>query len=286
MARNEWVVTVTEADFEAEVVERSRQVPVVLDFWAPWCGPCRTLGPLLEQLAAESAGGFVLAKVNVDENQGLAAQFQVDGIPAVFAVRDAKVVDGFTGLLPEEQLRQFIAGLAPSESDKLLSDAASKETADPAAAEAGYRAALAADAGNEVVRVGLARVLLGGAGREAEAGELLRGIESGEHAPEAERLRRVLQVREASHTDADLSAARAAVDADAESAEARYRLGAVLAARGDYPAALESLLTAAERDKKLAGAAVRELMVTVFHIIGVRSELADEYRDKLRALLY
>ena len=134
--------------------------------------------------------------------------------------------------------------------------------------------------------MGLARVLLLQPGRETEAVELLHGIEAGAFAPEAERLRRVLQLREAPHADTDLEAARAAVASSPDAADARQRLGAVLAARGEYPAALEALIGAAERDKALAAGAVRELMVTIFHIIGVRSELADTYRDRLRGLLY
>jgi len=284
MSQSPWVVDVTEADFQEQIVERSKQQPVVIDFWAPWCGPCRALGPMLEALAEESAGGFLLAKVNVDENPNLAGEFNVSGIPAVFAVRDATVIDGFSGLMPEDKLRQFLAGLSPSEAEALTTQGLAKEGDDVRGAEEAYRAALAADAQQEAARIGLARVLLGGEGREAEAEELIRGIEVGPHVEEAERLRRVLQLRQPRHDESELTEARSGVGAN--TAEAYLRLGAVLAGRGEYVPALDALLAAAERDKKLAANEVRELMVSIFHIIGVRSETADEYRDKLRALLY
>jgi putative thioredoxin len=285
MPQSPWVIDATEADFQEQVVERSKQVPVVIDFWAPWCGPCRALGPVLEKLADESAGGFVLAKVNVDENPNLAGEFGVSGIPAVFAVRDAAVIDGFAGLMPEEQLREFLARLTPTEMDALAAQGLAKEGDDVRGAEEAYRAALAAEASHEAARVGLARVLLVGEGREEEATELLRGIDVGPHAEEAERLRRVLALRGGRHDDSALAEATAA-SRSADTATAHLRLGQVLAARGEYEPALRALLAAAERDKKLAANEVRELMVAIFHVVGVRSELADEYRDKLRALLY
>jgi putative thioredoxin len=286
MAGSPWVVDVTADNFDQQVVERSRERPVVIDFWAPWCGPCRALGPVLERLAAEKDGAFLLAKVNTDESPELAGAFQVSGIPAVFAVRDGKLIDRFEGLLPEEEVRRFIDRLLPSATEQQAAGALELEGRDPAAAEAAYRQLLAADPGNTAARVGLARVLLAADGREAEAAELLGPVDSGDDAEEAERLRTVIALREVSHADADLAAARSAVAANPDDAEARYRLGRVLAARGKYQPAMDELLAAAERDKALGGSAVRELLLKVFTVIGSRSPDADEYRRKLQNMLY
>ncbi|HUP70290.1 MAG TPA: thioredoxin [Acidimicrobiales bacterium] len=107
------MVDVTDATFDQDVIERSRQVPVIVDLWAEWCGPCKTLGPILEKVVAEAEGRVALAKVDIEANRGLAASFRVQSIPAVFAIRDGQVVDQFVGALPEAQVRQFVERVAP-----------------------------------------------------------------------------------------------------------------------------------------------------------------------------
>jgi putative thioredoxin len=147
-------IDVTDATFPTEVVERSKQVPVVVDLWAEWCGPCKTLGPILEKVVDETGGKVVLAKVDVDTNQQTAAAFQVQGIPAVYALKDGKVVDGFVGAQPEANVREFVAGLLPTEEEDALAGLLA------AGDEASLRQVLAVEPGHEQAVVALAELLV------------------------------------------------------------------------------------------------------------------------------
>ena len=167
---------VTDATFERDVVERSSTVAVVVDLWAAWCGPCRTLGPILEKVVAETEGAVELAKVDVDANPGVAAAFQVQSIPAVFAVKDGQVVDSFIGALPEAQVRQFVERLAPPKREAdLLADKGD---------EASLRAALELEPAHPVAAVALAQLLVD-RGQSEEALALLARV------PETADVRRV-----------------------------------------------------------------------------------------------
>jgi putative thioredoxin len=174
-------IDVTDATFPAEVVERSKQVPVVVDLWADWCGPCKTLGPILEQVIDETGGKVVLAKVDIEANRQTAAAFQVQSIPAVYALKDGKVIDGFIGAQPEANVRQFVAGLLPSEEEDQLA------TLVAAGDEASLRQALTIEPGHEGAVVALAELLVrrGGEEDKAEALALLERI------PESAETRRV-----------------------------------------------------------------------------------------------
>lgn len=169
---------VTDATFTTEVVERSHTVAVVVDLWAPWCGPCKTLGPILEQAVAATGGAVELAKVNVDDNPQTAQAFQVQSIPAVYAMRDGKVVDGFIGAQGEAAVAEFVQGLIPTEQESEV------EALVAAGDESSLRRALELDADHEGAVVGLADLLVAD-GRGEEALELLERI------PETAEVRRV-----------------------------------------------------------------------------------------------
>jgi putative thioredoxin len=174
-------IDVTDATFGTEVIERSRSVPVVVDLWAEWCGPCRTLGPIIEQVVDETQGQVVLAKVDVDANRQVAEAFQVQGIPAVYALRDGKVVDGFVGAQPEAVVREFVDRLLPTEEE----DAAAKLLAQ--GDEASLRQVLDAEPGHPDAIVRLAELLVG-RGDEAATSEALALLE---RIPESAETRRV-----------------------------------------------------------------------------------------------
>jgi putative thioredoxin len=286
VANSQWVVEVSAEQFQDQVIAQSQQRPVVVDFWAPWCGPCRSLGPKLEALAVERNGGFLLAKVNTDENPELAQAFQVSGIPAVFAIREGKLIDQFTGVIPNEELQAFIDRLIPSEEEKKVATAHELESQDPKAALKMYRDLLAGDPDNVAIRVGLARMLLMTPGNEGEAHTLLTGVSFDDFITEATRLRTILHLRETPHTDTDLDSARKKSASNPKDAGVQYELGAILASRGEYISALDALLAAAENDRNLGREKVRELMLKIFEVIGPRSPEADQYRKRLQLLLY
>ena len=171
-------VDVTDATFTTEVIERSRQVAVVVDLWAPWCGPCRTLGPIIEKVVDETAGDVVLVKVNIDENPQVAAAFQVQSIPAVYALRDGVVVDGFVGAYPEQVVREFVANLKPTDEENEIN--ALMEKGD----ETSLRTVLERQPGHEEAVVALAELLVH-SGQNDDALQLLNRI------PESPETRRV-----------------------------------------------------------------------------------------------
>jgi len=278
-------IDVGDDDFASQVLERSHRTPVAVDFWAPWCGPCRTLGPLLEKLAAQHAGAFLLAKVNVDRSPVVAQRYAVRSIPAVIGLRDGAIVAEFVGAQPEAIVQRFIAALLPSEADGLAkAGAALAKAGDAAGAEAKLRAALEREARHPRALLDLAR-LLGERGDAAGALALLEKIMGGEaELAEAEKL--AAQLRMGAAGAADETALRGRIEASPEDLEARIQLGRALAARGRHEEALEQLLAAVKRDPRFADEAARKSMLDLFAVLGGDHPLTQRYRAELARALF
>lgn len=273
---------VRDADFERAVIGRSHQVPVVVDFWAPWCGPCRQLGPVLERLAVEGAGAWELVKLNTDENPRTATQYRIQGIPAVKAFRDGRVVAEFTGAIPEAQVRAFLARIGPSEADTLAASAAEMEASGFAAtAEDRYGEALAKQPDHPKALLGLARLLAARGATEAALRLLDR--RPADAAVQALRAQIALQ---AAAGGVDLEALRRRVAADPKDAAAHYDLGRALAAEGDHATALDHLLTAVRLDRSLDDDGARRAMLDIFALLGDDDERTQDYRRQLSLLLF
>ena len=265
--------TVTSASFDSDVVERSRTQPVVVDFWAPWCGPCHQLSPLLERVAERYAGDVAVVKLNVDENPDIAQRYRVQGIPAVKAYQDGEVAAEFTGVQPETAIERFFATLVPSEADKLV--AAAGDDPDP---EPRLRQALATEPGHAGAVVALARVLAG-RGETEEASALLERVPGD---PAAGRLRAEIGLA-SQHVDEE-GMAELRSRADAGDPEARLALGRALAASGDYEKALEALLGAVAHPRTREDA--RQAALEVFDVLGSDDERVRSARPKLASALY
>ena len=285
-AASNWVIETSDADFERDVIQGSLKQPVVVDFWAEWCGPCRMLGPVLEKLAAEAQGQFVLAKAEVERTQQVAAAWGVSSIPAVFGVRGGQVVDQFIGVLPEPQLRLWLERLQPSPAEKLAAEAAELDSRDPAAAEAKLREALTLAPKQATLKLKLARMLLA-QDRAAESEELLQELANrGYLEPEAEELQAQLALRRMAREAGGAEQARAALAAAPGDRQAKWKLAQALAGEQKYEEALEQALELVQLDRRGLGEPARELMVELFRVLGADHELTTTYRRKLSSALY
>jgi putative thioredoxin len=279
MMASDFIVDVNEADFEYQVIAYSKNIPVVVDFWAEWCSPCKILGPMLERLALEAQGSFRLAKVNVDENPNLAIRYNVRSIPTVKAFQDGGVVAELVGLQPEPRLRDFIQDLAPSQSSLALEKAFSLlEMQEPQSAEEAFRSVLDQSPQSTAAMLGLAKsLLLQGeieegrylldnfpASKEYSASELLRPLASALEREENE----VLELDE--------------VEPD----EASYRNALRLVTHGNIPAALDGLLDVLRQDKQYRDGEARKVFLALLELLGENNPLARQYRNELASVLF
>ncbi|MGD7200445.1 thioredoxin [Ralstonia pseudosolanacearum] len=259
---------VTSQNFAQEVIETSRQVPVLVDFWAPWCGPCRTLGPMLEKLEHEYAGKWKLAKVNSDESPELSAHFNVRSIPHVVAFVDGKPVDQFVGVLPESQLRGFLDRVIPQPAEVAYREGLAAHQANALAhAREAFQNALAYDPCFDAARFALIDLLLDTGDVRAAQNEFAllssRAPQDERHAP----LQTRLEAAEHAGALPDADALHRRIAAAPDDLQARLDLAQQYIARQDYEAALEQLLAIVERDRAFRDDIGRKTMVSVFDLM-------------------
>lgn len=287
MINSEWIFAVDEKDFTQKVVEKSKEVPVVIDFWAPWCQPCKLLMPMLEAAIQGLEGQVLLAKVNTDENPNLAGSFQVEGIPAVFALKNGLIVNRFQGLLSEKQISEFLQTLLPTEADKTLTQLLELKISDPLQAEESLRGLVKNNPKHEKARLALARILVEKGDVNSEVPALLEPLgPDGEIGKEVESIQARFKIYQLVKPLASIEEVRNQLEKNPNQAMGYYELGCHLAYSENYEEALKLMIEAGEKDMKLAKGPVREAMVSIFHLIGVGTPLANKFRSKLSSLLY
>jgi len=278
------VVDVTDATFETDVVEASRRTPVVVDFWAPWCGPCRALAPILEKLAAEYGGRFVLAKLNTDENPRAASQFAIRSIPAVKAFRDGKVAAEFMGAIPESAVREFLGRILPTPAQKLRSAAQTAlAEGDFEAAETRLREALAADPALGPARLDLAGLLVA---RQAWSEADLVLAELHERDERAEQLASRIALWKSAQSLPSAEQLSSELERTPGDLGLRLRLAERHAADGKFEAALEELLRVVHSDRDAARETARKAMLRIFALAGGDDELVRRYRRLLASEMH
>jgi putative thioredoxin len=283
----------TESSFMADVIDASMEVPIIVDFWAPWCGPCKTLGPALEKAVKDARGKVRLVKIDVDKNQVLASQMRVQSIPAVYAFHKGQPVDGFMGALPPGQIKAFVDRLiaagggdqgleqALAMADQLLADGAASEAAQM------YAAILQEEQGHPAALAGLARAHL--ALGDVEKAKAILDLAPPEKAgdPLITAARAQLELVEASAGAAGEAAGlRARLERDPDDHRARYDLATALVAQGDHEGAIDALLEIFRRDREWNDGAAKHQLLKVLDSLGPKSPLAQKGRRRLSSMIF
>ncbi len=278
MSPSDFIIDVNETDFEYQVLAYSQQVPVVVDFWAEWCKPCKVLGPLLERLAQEAQGEFRLAKVNVDDNPNLAIRYGVRSIPVVKAFRDGQMIAELIGVQPEPRLREFLHSIAPSESDLLVEKGSSQlSLLRSTQAEQTFRQVLENTPANSAAMLGLAKSLLQ-QGKGKESLLILSEFPTSREYKSAEvllPLARSLDEYE-----------RAQDNQSEDPLDAAFNQSIRLVKRGNLEAAMDGLLDILRENKRYRDGKARQVMLGLLEILGGDSDIARQYRQELATVLF
>ena len=278
--------------FATDVLQASLQVPVIVDFWAPWCGPCKTLGPILERVVQQAKGAVRLVKVNIDENPEIAQQLRIQSIPTVYAFKNGQPVDGFMGAIPESQVRDFVAaltggsaGASPVE-DMLAVAEETLARRDLGTAAQMFGQILQEEPGNPKAVAGLAKCYVesGDLARARQTLGLVRPDAAGDEAIRA--MEADLVLKEKAAAAGDMVELLAKLNADPADHQARYDLALALDAKGDRQAAIDELLEIVRRDRKWNDEAARKHLVTLFDAMGPADPRTLDARRKLSSILF
>ncbi len=286
MADSPYIIEIDESNYEAVVLRGSFEVPVLVDFWASWCQPCQMLMPVLARLAAEYGGRFILAKINTEEQQAIAAQFGIRSIPTVKLFRNGQPVDEFMGALPEAQIRDFLERHLPRPSDSAVMAAEQRLMAgDPAGALAQLEAARAEDPDNPRITLAVAR-LRAATGDFDAAEQVLAALPQEEQdKDEAKQLRGELYFMRIGADAADPGSLVERLEADPRDSAARFQLAALQMQHGEVESALENLLKLMQSDRKYGDDAARKALLQAFDLLGDDPGVA-RYRARMFNLLH
>ena len=274
---SEYIKTVTESDFEYEVIAYSNQVPVIVDFWAEWCRPCKTLTPLLEKLAEEAQGTFRLAKINVDDSPNLALRFNVRSIPNVKAFRDGNVVSEFLGLQPEPRVKDFIRNLAPSQIDLLLEKGQSQlESMHWDEAGDSFRQFLSKSPNHSVGLLGLlkSKLMLGS---YSDAEKIINEFPPSPEYAHMELLRLLMDALRTENSNQTIND---------NPLDAAYHNAIRLTMRGNLPASMDGLIDILRQNKHYRDDEARKVMLGLFEVLGDNHPLSQQYRRELAMVLF